>query len=63
MTITKRERLQRRIANAEKALAHKRAVQARHAPGTPWYTRARLEADAYERRIARLCAELESLGD
>lgn len=55
---TKRERLERRIARAERDLAHKRAVQARHAPGTPWHTRARLEAEGYERRIAELRAEL-----
>lgn len=55
---TKIERLERQIFDAELMLKYKRAVMARHQPGTSWHTRARLEAEGYERRIAELRAEL-----
>lgn len=55
---TQRERILRRIERAERDLAHKRAIMARHQPGTSWHTRARLEAEAIERRLAGLRAGL-----
>lgn len=60
---TKQERLKKQITNAEKALAHKREVIARHEPGTPWHTRAALEAVGIMIRIDGLkktLAELEA---
>jgi len=43
--------LQRLIRNAEKQLAHKHDVLARHAPGTAYHTRAQREIEALESRI------------
>ncbi|MCX7851791.1 MAG: hypothetical protein N2383_03305 [Caldilineales bacterium] len=50
--------LEAQLRTAEAKAAHKRAVLARHAPGTPWHTRAQLELRSIERRIADLRRQL-----
>jgi hypothetical protein len=57
---TKRERLEKQILYAERALATKRAAMAKHAPGTPWHTRAKRDAEAIEARIAWLRGKLDA---
>lgn len=50
--------LRTHLRHARKARAQKEAVIARHAPGTPWRTRAEREAATYRARVAAIEAEL-----
>jgi len=53
--------LRRLIADFERRIAYKREVVARHAPGTPWHTRAMREIAALENSIATWERQLEDL--
>ena len=51
-------RLQSWQREHERAIAEKQAVMARHAPGIPYHTRAKLECETRQTRLARIVAEL-----
>lgn len=57
---TSTKRLRTMIAKRQKSLAHKKAVAARHQPGTSYHTRATLEAAELERQIREYRKEIDS---
>jgi len=48
------------LANYTHKLAHKLSVVERHAPGTPYHTRAMREAGMYQERCAKIRAILDA---